>query len=104
MALWLLLGIDVMRYLLAFFLVFSAVLGFLAYYYQKKADSYCELWKNTQANVDYLIKQRKKDYEDTIQISQRNRELEEEAKKDKAYFDWNANISNTSVIKCLQAN
>jgi hypothetical protein len=93
-----------MRYLLAIFLALSVVCGILAYYYHERANSYCELWKSTQANNEFLINQRRKDYENTIQISQRNRELEEEAKKDKSYFDWSADISNTAVIKRLQAN
>lgn len=93
-----------MRYLLAIFLGCSVVFGFLTYYYHARASSYCELWKKSQANIDFLIKQRKKDYEDTMAISLRNKELEKAAAKDKAYFDWNYNIANTSVIKQLQAN
>ena len=91
-----------MRYITAIFLTLSVVLGFLAYYYHNRASSYCELWKNSEANNDYLIKQRRKDYENTLQISQRNKELEEEARKDD--FDWMADISNSAVIKRLQAN
>ena len=70
-----------MRYLLAIFLVLSVVLGFMAYYYHNRADSYCELWKNTKANNDYLIKQREKDIADTLEVSKRNEELEDLAKK-----------------------
>ena len=91
-----------MKYITAIFFILSVVLGFGVYYYHNRANSYCELWKNTQANNDYLIKQRKKDYETTIQIAERNRELEEAARQDS--FDWMADISNTSVIKRLQAN
>lgn len=93
-----------MRYLLAIFLGCSVVFGFLAYYYHARAESYCELWKNSEANNNLLIKQRKKDYADKLAISERNKELEKAATKDKAYFDWNADISNTAVIKRLQAD
>ena len=93
-----------MRYLLGIFFIFSVTFGFLSYYYYKRADSYHELWKNSEANNDYLIGERKRDHEKTIRIVERNRELEKEAEKDKAYFDWNADIRNTSVIKRLQAN
>jgi len=99
-----LLGVDAMRYLISIFLGCSVVFGFLAYYYHARATSYCELWKKSQANINLLIKQRKKDYEDTLAISERNKELEKAAAKDKAYFDWNADIANTAVVKRLQAN
>jgi hypothetical protein len=92
-----------MRYLLAIFLGCSVVFGFLAYYYHERASSYCELWKNSQANIVFLIKQREKDYADTLQISERNRELEQAVAQDKA-FDWNADISHSPVIMRLQAN
>lgn len=104
MVIRILVGVYAMRYLLAIFLACSVVFGFLAYYYHERADSYKGLWKNSEANNNLLIKQRKKDHEDTMAISLRNKALEKEAAKDKAYFDWNANISNTAVIKQLQAN
>ena len=99
-----LLGVDVMRYLMAIFLGCSVVFGLLAYYYHARATSYCELWKNSEANNAYLISERRKDHAATLAISERNKELEKAAAKDKAYFDWNANIANTAVIKRLQAN
>lgn len=89
-------------YLLAVFLTLSVVFGFLAYYYHTRADSYCELWKSSQANVDYLVKKRKEDNEKTILISERNKELEEAARQDN--FDWMADISNSAVVKRLQSN
>lgn len=103
MAVWFLFGVNVMRYLLAIFLVLSVCFGFLAYYYHNRADSYCELWKSSKANIDFLIKQRRKDNEATLAIYRRNQELEQEAKMDKS-FDWNADISSSPVIKRLQAN
>ena len=93
-----------MRYLLAIFFACSMVFAFLAYYYHERADSYCELLKRNKANVDFLIRERRKDIEKTIQISERNRELEEEAKMDKSYFDWNYDISHTNVILRLRKN
>lgn len=93
-----------MKYITAIFLACSVVFGFLAYYYHQRADSYCELWKNEQANNDYLVTERKKDHEKTIQIAERNRELEKEAENDKSTFDWNYNISNSPVILRLQSN
>lgn len=92
-----------MRYLLAIFFILSVVFGFGVYYYHDRANSYCELWKNSQANIDYLIQKRREDNEKTLLIAERNKELEEAAKQDKL-FDWNADISNTAVIRKLQAN
>lgn len=88
-------------------LIFLAVLialGFGVYYYYEQSEHYCELWKNANANNIYLIKQRKKDYGKTIQIAERNRELEAEAKNDKSSFDWNYDISNSPVILRLREN
>lgn len=93
-----------LKYITLIFLGCSVMLGVLTYYYHERAESYCEKWKNSEANNVFLIKQRKKDYEDTLAISERNKELEKAATKDKAYFDWNADISNTAVIKQLQAD
>lgn len=91
-----------MKYITAIFLALSVVCGILAYYYHTKANSYCELWKSTQANNEFLINQRRKDYENTLAISEQNRQLEEAAKVDKSTFDWNYDISHTNVILQLQ--
>jgi len=93
---------EVMIKYIVFLAVVSA-LGILAYYYYERSSFYCELWKNSQANIVFLIKQREKDYADTLQISERNRELEQAVAQDKA-FDWNADISHSPVIMRLQAN
>lgn len=69
-----------MKYITAIFLALSVVCGILAYYYRTKANSYCELWKNSQANTDFLIKQREKNYEKALETSKRQEELEELAK------------------------
>ena len=93
-----------MRYLLAIFIGYSVVFSFLAYYYHNRADSYCELWKNSQANTDFLIQKRRKDNEKAIQIAERNRKLEEEAKNDKSDFDWYFPIGSSPVILQLRKN
>ena len=92
-----------MRYITAIFFVCSVLFGFLAYYFHERANSYQELWKNGRANINLLITQRRKEYEATLAIHRRNQELEQAAKMDKS-FDWNVDISDSSVIKRLQAN
>lgn len=86
-----------MRYLLAIFLVCSVCLGFLAYYYHERADSYCELWKNSKANEEFLIKQREKNYEKALETSKRQEELEELAKASEEPC-WNRAISPVDPV------
>lgn len=87
-----------MKYITAIFLGCSVVFGFLAYYYHNRADSYCELWKSATANVDYLIKQREKDYAKALETSKRQEELEEAVKQSKESC-WNRVIpDNDSVL------
>lgn len=92
-----------MKYITVIFLACSVVFGFLAYYYHNRADSYCELWKNSEANNNYLIKQREKDYADTLAISRKAKEIEEAAKLDKSTFDWYYPIADSVVIRRLQS-
>lgn len=91
-----------LKYVALIFLGCSVVFGALAYYYHARAESYCEMWKKSKANNDFLVNQRRKDYEDTLAISKRNKELEEEAIKDKSYFNWMADISRSGVIVKLK--
>lgn len=51
-----------------------------------------------------LEKELDKRNQETILLSERNRELEEEAKKDKSDFNWHYDISSSSVIKRLQSD
>lgn len=93
-----------MKYITAIFLALSVVCGALAYYYHTKANSYCELWKNSQANTDFLINKRREDNEKALEISEHVRQLEEAAKMDKSSFDWSYDISHSPVILRLQSN
>ena len=87
-----------MKYLLSIFLGCSVVFGFLAYYYHNRADSYCELWKSATANVDYLVKQREKDYANALEASERQKALEEAVKLSKESC-WNRVIpADDSVL------
>lgn len=80
------------------FLAISAVLGFLAYFYYQKSESYCELWKSATANVNYLVKQREKDYAKALEASKRQEALEE-AVKQSSESCWNRVIpDNDSVL------
>lgn len=55
-------------------------------------------------NKMFLEKELDERNKEKILLSERNRELEEEAKNDKSGFDWNFDISKSSVIKRLQAD
>lgn len=61
-------------------------------------------FEQTMQQKMFWEKEFEKRNQEKILLSKRNAELEKEATKDKAYFNWNADISNTSVIKRLQAN
>lgn len=54
--------------------------------------------------ISFLEKELDERNKEKILLSERNAELRKAAEEDKAYFNWNADISNTAVIKRLQAN
>lgn len=56
--------------------------------------------KGKNATLEAEIEKRNKAI---LAADKRARELEEAAKSDKSGFDWNADISNSAVIKRLQA-
>jgi len=86
-----------MRYLMAIFLVLSAVLGFCAYFYYQKSESYCELWKNAQANSNFLIKVVERNNEKALEASRRAEELEELVKLSSESC-WNRVIPNSDSV------
>lgn len=93
-----------MKYLLAIFLGCSVVCGILAYYYHTKANSYCELWKNSQANADFLIQKRREDNEKAMEASLRQEQLEELVKLSDEPC-WNRVIpADDSVLVFLHKN
>ncbi len=57
-----------------------------------------------KGKIGFMEEKIEKEHQNILAISERNKELEKAAAKDKAYFDWNANISATAVIKRLQAD
>ena len=79
-------------------------LGLVAYFYKNQAEEQERLKDVYCANNQVLITRIKKVYDDKVATDLRIKELEQEAIKDKEVFDWNIDISNTNVIKRLQAN
>lgn len=78
---------------------FSVMYGF---YYKDKSNT-LEMKNNAlSANNELLIRKVKKSYEDTLEISKRNAELEEMAKQDKDVFNWNTDISNSAIVQRLR--
>ena len=93
-----------MKYITAIFFILSVVLGFGVYYYHNRANSYCELWKSATANVNYLVKQREKDYANALETSRRQSELEEAVKLSKESC-WNRVIpADDAVLVRLHQN
>lgn len=92
---------DLIPYIIAVLAVLTAV------WYREDAMRFEALYTNSQANQEHLIKRIRKVYDDKLQTEKRNKELEQAAlqdKQDKVVFDWYADISNSSVIKQLQAD
>lgn len=90
-------------------LLFVAVLvgvflGLVAYFYKNQAEEQERLKKVYMGNNELLLGRIRKVYDDKVATDLRIKELEQEAIKDKEVFDWNIDISNTNVIKRLQAN
>ncbi|MBO7735313.1 MAG: hypothetical protein J6S67_22295 [Methanobrevibacter sp.] len=86
------------KYLIFFIIV--VVLGFGVYYYREESKHYADMYNNAQANAEFLIKQRERDNEKTLAISERNRELEQAAKLDKS-FDWHTHLPSGAILDRL---
>jgi hypothetical protein len=79
------------------------VLIFLYNLSQKEIKSLQSNNLTLRGNNVILTNEIKKRNENAVVLSERVRELEEEAKKDTS-FNWYVDISNSPVIKRLQAN
>jgi hypothetical protein len=91
-------------YLAVFILVVAIIFGFKYVERGKKIASLTTENNALKGNISFMEKRIEKEHADTLAISQRNKELEEAVKQEKSSFDWNADISNSPVIKQLQAN
>lgn len=91
-----------MKYLIT--LIIAVIAVFYGWWYKQEAERKETLYANSRANNELLINRMRKVYNDKMETDRRNAELEKAALEDKAYFDWNADISNSAVIKRLQAN
>lgn len=91
-----------MKYLIPLIIAILAV--FYGWWYKQEAERKEALYVNSRANNELLISRMREVYNDKVETDRRNAELEKAALEDKAYFDWNADISNSAVIKRLQAN
>jgi hypothetical protein len=86
-----------MKYVIAIFLVIIGILAFWGYYNRQRAESYCELWKNSQANTDFLINKRREDNEKALESDKRKTELEELVKLSSESC-WNRVIPNSDSV------
>lgn len=85
-------------------ILLAIFLGLVAYFYKNQAEEQERLKDVYMGNNQLLLTKIKKVYDDKVATDSRIKELEQEAIKDKEVFDWNIDISNTNVIKRLQAN
>jgi len=105
MVVWFLSWVGIMRYLLIIIAILSVALGWYVFKDNLNHDKITSLTTENSAlkgNLDFMEKRFEKEHKDKLAISQRNKELEEAARQDN--FNWMADISNSAVIKRLQAN
>lgn len=97
--------VGIMRYLLIIIAILSVGLGWYIFKDNLNRDKITSLTTENSAlkgNLDFMEKRLEKEHYDKIQISQRNKELEEAARQDN--FNWLADISNSAVIIKLKEN
>ena len=75
----------------------------VAGYYREDAKQARESLSVYRGNNEVLLGRLKKTYADKVETDKRNSELEKAAAEDKTSFDWGYDISNSLVIKRLQA-
>ncbi len=73
-------------------------------YYREKAIKSQKQNEIYQQNNTTLLNKLRRVYDEKIQLEEQNLELEKRAKEDKTFFDWNADISNSAVIRQLRQN
>jgi hypothetical protein len=85
--------------------LFAVLAVCMALWYKEQARRANELYTASQANNELLINKVKDIYNDKLETDRRNALLEQAAEtENKEYFNWHADISNSPVIKQLQAN
>lgn len=85
----------------AILLMLLLVVIFICYIQKNKINALDHKTKTQQQNLLFLSQKIKDIYNEKIILEKQKKELSIEAKKDT--FDWNIDISNTNVIKRLQA-
>lgn len=90
---------------LSVFLGLAAYIFYTLYTNAKDEIAALETEKNAlKGNIKFLKDDINERNRKIMETSKRVAELEELAKKDKKVFDWNADISNTLVVKSLREN
>ena len=96
--------IKFLSYLSAFLALVAYIL-FSLYDNEQNKITALETEKNAlKGNIKFLKDDINERNRKIMETSKRVAELEELAKKDKKVFDWNADISNTLVVKSLREN
>lgn len=88
------------RFLLLSLLIVGLLFSML--YYRRDAEKNRLKAEDYRQNINVLVSQLRKVYDDKIKLEQQARALEAAAFEDKNVFDWSADISNSAVIKRLQ--
>lgn len=85
--------------------VFAVISFFTAVWYKNEFERVNNLYNILQGNNSLLIEKIKDIYNEKLEVDKRNVKLEQAAEtENKKFFNWYADISNSPVIKQLQAN
>ena len=83
--------------------VLCCLLGMIVYYYRLAEDRKNQVTEYRQ-NSNVLAGKLKEVYEKKRVLEEKNEELEKEAEKDRAVFDWYRDISDSAVVRKLREN
>lgn len=94
---------KILLFLACFLGVTVIILGFLYNLQSGRIDSLETSNMGLQTNNNFLIKKIEREHNDALEISRKNRELENLAKR-AVGFDWNTDISNDELVLWLHEN
>lgn len=94
---------KILLILVAFFGIVATLLIFWVYLQGQRIDSLKTAKNTLQANNNLLLTRLEREHNDALEISRKNRELENLAKR-AVGFDWNTDISNDELVLWLHEN
>jgi hypothetical protein len=94
---------KILLFLACFFGCTTMIIGFLYNLQSGRIDSLETSNMGLQTNNNFLIKKIEREHNDKVEISRKNQELENLAKRSVG-FDWNRDISSDELVLWLHEN